>query len=344
MSKQTQASIGALHEAISLKRKNFTFAGDVTITGDVVVKGTLFVGGNLTVTGNCTVGELICFGNVTVGGFMRFEKIHMCGLLSCASDLVGLTLCVELEADFHGIYEHKQYAATPQREAVEFASRRKEARDSFEDHIFESGNSVDVRGLLDIDDLEVHGDIVVEKDCILDDAWLIGSLEIHGELHAGELNVLGSLHAERSIMVGGNLQATDVYCRWSCEAFKIDVHNSLEVHHAIIAHSDISAGGHIKSGNRIITRGSLRAGRSIQVAASIFASTGIEAGRGYGIHAGMDVPRSLMAAHGYIATRVKPGLIKSGTFVKGKRYRELTGHQRISWPAGDDSDGISYFY
>lgn len=322
-------------QAGGLKRKNLTFAGDVIINGDLSSTGQLIIGGNLTVSGSCRLNSLICLGNVTVGGDLRFGHLRMRGMLVCKGHLVGEDLFVT-----NDVLSIRTWELYPKRERDVLAFCQARSEDPEMSYAFEGGISVDVGGVFDVDEFDIFGGVKVVGDAFNVDGQICGSFECLGDVSGEALWVYGEVYAMRKITLFGKLLAAKLFCRQSCTAGTIEVDDDMEVGHAIVADGDVVVSGHIKSGNRIQTRGVLRAGKSIQSASSIFASKGVEAGRDYGIYAGLDVSHALGGAHGYIACRVKPRFIKTGAHIKGKRFKELTERQLVSWPASDGSDGL----
>lgn len=322
-----------------LKRGNFSFVGDVDISGDLRVSGTVVVGGNLMVRGNCSVGTLLALGNVTVLGAVKGGAIYLRGTFRCLGEVTSDSLCI-----FANLYIVRSRAPIPvSDDQYAFASLRYPRDEVGHDDAFMHGYAVEVsRAALQVKHLEIDGGLLVGGNCTLSHGDIFGRLTVHGHLRARTLSGLnaqsrvdGNIEIEGSVELQG-----DLHCRGICVVGNISVSHSLRIDKALIAKQGIAAGHHIVSGNRIVSRGAIYAGKSIQSASSIYANGSIVAGRGYGIHAGLQVSRSEMLSNGYIATEIKPAAVKSGAFTGSKRYKKLTPAQMEKWPAADGSDGV----
>lgn len=320
-----------------LKRKNMTFAGDVFIDGDFQSNGRVFIGGNLTVGGSCTMNELICLGDITVGGSLFFCEGNIRGTIKCKGDVSGYGLW--MKTDPVDVY-HWESATTAEQALLSLAIARSERWGN--DGSFDVDIGLDVGGALEIDHFEIWGGARIGGDAVDVDGTINGWFECDGIVGGEYLFVAGPAQIRGRLYIASELYATDLKCAQSCHAGSIFIDSGdIEVNHALVSDSDIQAGGHIKCGNRIQARGSLTAGKSLQSAASIFAPKGVQAGSSYGIYAGLDVPKELLYQHGYIACRVKPPNIKSGVHTKGKHFKDLSDAQKICWPAHDGSDVVS---
>lgn len=329
------------HVAKGIRRKHFTFVGDVVVNGDVQIDGDLIVAGDLTVAGACRAKNIYCLGHVTVLGPLHFMSLRVLGVLDCHSDANGASLSVVTEAGtvFAGI----ESTATVQA-ALDYAHQR-DAQSLFvrEKNAFPGGGGemVKVKGHLTADAVDISGSLGVGEDFLFDVASIQGSSTILGSVIGNSLVMTGSAYIERALRLLGKLRASaDVTCGWSCSGGEVEVHGDLEVRHAIVATGDVLCGGHVKSDNRIQVRGMLVALKSIQSASSIYAGKGLKAGEEYGIHAGMSVPLPLHARHGYIAAPSKPARIRSGLHVTDKKFKKLSDRQLVHWPSDDNKDGV----
>ena len=332
------------HVAKSIKRKNFTFIGDVVVNGDVEIDGSLIVAGDLMISGSCRARNIYCLGHLTVTGPLRFGAIRLPGVLECQSDAHGERL--EVVADAGAVFGDLEVDETIQA-ALAYASERA-AQSLFvrEKYAFPAGGGkmVNVKGDLKADDVRIEGSLGVGEDFLFDVAAIHGSSTILGSVIGNRLVMTGSAYIEKKFSVRKRLRASsDVTCSWSCTGGELEVHGDLEVRHAIVAKGNLLCGGHVKSDNRIQVRGMLVAGKSIQSASSIYAGKGLSAGEEYGIYAGMCVPLPLHAEHGYIAAHSKPARIRSGLHVDDKmkkRFRKLSERQLVHWPSDDYKDGV----
>ena len=332
------------HSAKSLKRKNFSFVGDVVINGDVDIDGNLLVAGDLMITGACRAKNIYCLGHVTILGPLRFGAIRLLGVLACQSDANGVSLAVV--ADASAVFADIELDANVQA-ALAYAGER-EVQGLFvrEKYAFPGGGGkmVDVKGDLTADHVKIEGSLGVGEDFLFDVAVIEGSSTVLGSAIGNSLVMTGSAYIERKLNVHKRLRASaDVTCIWSCTGGELEVHGDLEVRHAIVANGDLLCGGHVKSDNRIQVRGMLVAGKSIQSASSIYAGKGLSGGDEYGIYAGMCVPISLQTEHGYIAAPSKPARIRSGLHVDDKmkqRFKKLSERQLVHWPSDDFNDGV----
>jgi cytoskeletal protein CcmA (bactofilin family) len=334
MKHQKKLSIDAIFKADKLKRKNFRFAGDVIINGTVNIKGEMFVGGNLTITGDCEIECLVCLGNVKIHGNLHINVMHVHAIF-CNGDVRGHKICRYAEPeDMRCLFED---SATGK--PILTAAFAYNEQSSYLHH-----NLIEIKGLLDLYTLKARGegDVKVVGDCDLIDAEIYGCFLVSGNLNAQHVNVSSHLYVAGQLSIS-TLYACSASCRRSCRANTITTEFDLEVGNSLVVAENVSAGGHIKAESRIQVRGALLAGKSIQTSSSIFASKKIEVGDGYGIYAGLNVPHQLIEAHGFVATRERPKAVRSGYYIKGKRFKQLTESQCTSWPADDGSDGLDSF-
>lgn len=116
----------------------------------------------------------------------------------------------------------------------------------------------------------------------------------------GAVRVGRSLHVRGELRSGGDLRAGD----------------------GVLGGADIVCGAHldagwgIKAGGDMHARGAIRAGESLQALGEI------RAGAGYGVYAGLCVPREDWAASARVTARDKPEQLLSGCWVQGEQAWE----------------------
>lgn len=153
------------------------------------------------------------------------------------------------------------------------------------------------------------------------DARVAGSLHSEGALRVGQdLRLDDDLVANSTVLVGGNLWAGgaievagELQCEQSLQAQgDVQVAGALQCGQGIATHGTVTSTDHIQAGWGIRTGGDLLARGAIRAGESLAAGGRIEAGPGYGVFAGLDIPRDSWDSCARVHSSERPDDLFSG--------------------------------
>jgi predicted acyltransferase (DUF342 family) len=309
----------ATYKRERLKRKAFSYFGNVHIRGDVTIEDKLVVGGNLIVEGNLNAGSVYCVGRISVQGNIKGGEcfigksilsggsIDLCHLeTDCDSEYIASW--IGLEDDFEAGISAVDKLVHPI------------IADDLEFELEFSGTSVKAGNFLDCFGLETQGDVEVGEwfDC---DVARIG-----GHLYAANIYLEDDLWVSGLVLSQNNLTcdslfAGEVRCNGDLECGSIQVHGGdISVLGTILTSDRIVATGNIQAGKWIAAGGEIKCGAYVKAGEFVVSDEGILAGDDYGIFAGLCLSRSQWLERGYVSAPKKPRNVLTGRFVEGKTW------------------------
>lgn len=325
MTKANKKLLPATYESSHLKRKTFSYTGDVHIHGNVVIKERLIVGGNLIVDGDLKANEIYCVGRITVGGNVEGSEcyasilIHVDGNIKLSALVTGrdaeyIAAWIGLEDSYDE--DNDTWQVDNLVDPLIYDDLEEQRVDQHQ-----SNGTVSAGGFLHCHYLEAHGCVDVGKYFVCDDAEIEGCLSAESIYLEGELIAYGLVECRSGISCE-TLYASAIRCDGNLKGHTIDTYDGDIAALGYISTSShiTSVSGNIKAGKWIASAGKIESGAYIMAGEFVVADEGITTGADYGILAGLFLPRSQWTERGYISAPKKPRNILTGEFVAGKTW------------------------
>lgn len=328
----TVKAVPAPFLAARLKRKNFSYTGDVHIQGDARLEGQLVVGGDLLVDGNLQAEEVFCLGKLTVTGDIVVQSLYVGHALDGGGDIeVAHMLKTGCRAEWMArLLEFDQRKITDGSSYIDKLVDPALLKLRGEMHDFGEFGSIQALGFVSCDALDAHGSVMLDGVLEAGEVQFAGgTLAVHALQVDGDCNCRGEVFSATDIAVGGALIGATVACPGNLAAGSVEAESDLDIGGTLTARANVLCRhGEIRAGRWIAAGGSVQAGQYIKAGEAVIGEAGVAGGSAYGVLAGLALARTHWAELGFVSAPKRPRALLSGEFVAGKKCKAIAALEK----------------